>query len=247
MDDAAAHVTSASATLSSSRQVLAERAAVFLTAAVSVAALASANGGYFWSSWSWACLAFAAIAGAALMLRAPARLGRPSALFLSLLGALVGWTLLSLVWAPSGAPVFEAERTLVYLTGAYAVLVAVRRDTVPYLIGGVLAGLFFVDLYALGTRVLPDRLTSAPSFAANRLERSDRLLERPWTRDGDRRLARAWFRAARPHVWRRAPRAASCCPCCCRRCTSRSAEDPGSPSASHSSHSSRSTADACSS
>jgi hypothetical protein len=147
-----------------------EQGAVFAGAAVSVATLASAKGGYFPSSWSWACLAFASSAGAALLLRAPTRLGRASAVFLALLAALTGWSVLSLLWFHSGAPVFEAERTLVYLTGAAAVLVAVRRQTVPHLLGGILGGLVLVDLYALGTRLLPDRLSSPTAFAANRLE-----------------------------------------------------------------------------
>lgn len=169
MDDAATYVTLASDRLSQSRRTWAEEGALFLGAAVSVATLASAKGGYFPSSWSWACLAFASSAGAALLLRAPTRLGRPSAVFLGLLLALVVWTVLSLVWSPSGAPVFEAERTLVYLTGAGAVLVAVRRRTVLQLLGGVLGGLVLVDLYALGTRLLPDRLGSLDALAANRL------------------------------------------------------------------------------
>ena len=167
MEDTIPYVATAADT--APRRAWAETGIVFVASAVVVATLAATKGGYFWSSWSWACLALAASTTAALLIRTPTRLGLPSAAFLGLLLAFVGWTLLSLAWSPSGAPVFEAERTLVYATGVAAVLVAVRRRAVPALLGGVLLGLALIDLYALGTRLLPDRLGSPQTSAADRL------------------------------------------------------------------------------
>jgi hypothetical protein len=158
-----------SATGTMPRRAWAEGGAVFLTSALAVTSLAAAKGGYFWSSWSWASLAFAAVTAVALLMRRLTRLGRPSAAFFGLFLAFAAWSLLSLAWSPSGAPVFEAERTLVYVTAVAAVLVTVRRQTVPLLLGGVLCGLALIDLYALGTRLLPDRLASNDPLAADRL------------------------------------------------------------------------------
>lgn len=143
-------------------------AAIFVVTAVATTALAAANGGYFWSSWSWACLALSACAIAGLVSTSH-RPGTLGVAYFAFLLAFAGWTLTSLAWAPSGAPVFEAERVLVYVTGAAAALVTVRRSSTSVLFGGVLCGLALVDLYALGTRLLPDKLGSSDALAANRL------------------------------------------------------------------------------
>jgi general stress protein CsbA len=135
----------------------AERIAVFIGTGLAVALLASANGGYFPSSWSWACLAFSLISGA-LIVGTASRFSRTAGVFLGLFALLVAWSLASAGWFSSGAPVFAAERTFVYLSGAAAALLAVRRRTIPALLGGALGGLVVIDLYALGTRLLPDRL-----------------------------------------------------------------------------------------
>ena len=135
----------------------AENGALFVTVGVSVATLAAANGGYFPSTWSWASLAFSALA-VALLLRPQAGVDRAAALFLVLLAALVAWSLASVLWSPAGEAVFATERTFVYLSAAAAVFLGVGRRSVPTLLGGVVAGLVIVDVYALATRLLPDRV-----------------------------------------------------------------------------------------
>jgi hypothetical protein len=133
-------------------------AAVFAGVFVAVAAMESANGGYFPNTWGWSTAGFAWAAVIALLLRREPIFDRWSLALVGLLAAFAGWTLLSLAWAPSGAPVFEAERVLVYAAGAAAVLLVARSRDFPLLLGGVLAAIAVVDVYSLGTRLFPDKL-----------------------------------------------------------------------------------------
>ena len=140
-------------------------AAVFAGVFVAVAAMESANGGYFPNTWGWSTAGFAWAAVIALLLRRERIFDRWSFALVGLLAAFAGWTLLSLAWAPSGAPVLEAERALVYATGAAAVLLVARSRDVPLLLGGVLAAVAVVDVYSLGTRLLPGKLVSFDATA----------------------------------------------------------------------------------
>jgi len=106
----------------------------------------------------------------ALLLRRERIFDRWSLALVGLFAAFAGWTLLSLAWAPSGAPVFEAERALLYATGAAAVLLIARSGDVPFLLGGVLAAVAVVDVYSLGTRLFPDKLGSFDATAAYRID-----------------------------------------------------------------------------
>ncbi|HEX7526356.1 MAG TPA: O-antigen ligase family protein [Gaiellaceae bacterium] len=144
-------------------------ASVFAGVFVAVAAMESANGGYFPNTWGWSTAGFAWAAVIALLLRRERIFDRWSLALVGLLAAFAGWTLLSLAWAPSGAPVFEAERALVYATGAAAVLLVARSRDVPLLLGGVLAAIAVVDVYSLGTRLFPDKLGSVDASAGYRI------------------------------------------------------------------------------
>ena len=64
---------------------------------------------------------------------------------------------------------FEAERVLVYATGAAAVLLMARNRDFPLLLGGVLAAIAVIDVYSLGTRLFPDKLGSFDSTAQYRI------------------------------------------------------------------------------
>ena len=145
-------------------------AAVSLVVFVAVAAMESASGGYFPNTWGWSTAGFAWTALVALVLRRERIFDRWSLALVGLLGAFAGWTLLSLAWAPSGAPVFEAERVLVYATGAAAVLLIARKRDVSLVLGGVLAAIAVVDVYSLGTRLFPDTLGSFDSTAQYRID-----------------------------------------------------------------------------
>src|SRR4051794_27377160 len=78
--------------------------------------LAAVNGGFFPTSWGWAALSLLLVAAGALVVRDTVPLDRWQTAFLALLGALVGWTALSTLWAPDPAtPLLETERACVYL------------------------------------------------------------------------------------------------------------------------------------
>ena len=135
-----------------------------------VIGVAWANGGYFPTSWGWASLAF--LVAAVAVLAAPGRIAvaRPERVFLGAVAGLVGWTALSVVWSASvPSTVAEVERTLVYLAAALALVLAVRRDAVARVLGGVLAGITAVALYGLATRLFPEQLGSFDPVAGYRL------------------------------------------------------------------------------
>src|SRR5581483_6409147 len=90
---------------------LVARAALGLTAFLTVGGLALANGGYFPVSWGWAALGLLWVAVLALLLNAEVRLTRAAWLYLVLLAALVAWTFVSGVWSSSlPRTMLEGER-----------------------------------------------------------------------------------------------------------------------------------------
>jgi len=132
------------------------------TGAVVVVALAFSSGGYFASDWGVLALASILVVVAALVLIDAIEIGRRGLLFLAALGAFGLWQLVSVLWSDSAElPVLEAERTLVYLCAAAALLVALRPATVSALFEGIVAGVVVVTLYALGTRLAPGHLGGA--------------------------------------------------------------------------------------
>src|SRR4051794_12057311 len=68
-------------------------------AGAGVAALASAQGGFFPTSWGWAALAFSLVAALGLLLAERVVLSRVELAFLGLVAAYVGWTALSILWS----------------------------------------------------------------------------------------------------------------------------------------------------
>ena len=133
-------------------------------------ALASANGGYFPTSWGWASLVFAWTALVAVLVGEKIELSAEAAVLLGALMLLAGWTFLSSAWSwDVPATVLEGERTLVYVTGVAALLLVVRARDVPALLGGILAAITLVSLYALATRLFPARVGRFDSTAGYRL------------------------------------------------------------------------------
>jgi O-antigen ligase len=124
------------------------------------AALAAADGGYFPERYGLAGVAFLLVAAVALLLRDTVEWGPLDAALTAALTALVGWTALSAVWAPTaGPPLQEAQRTLAYAAAALAGLLIVRSGGLASLASGILAGICTVALVALATRLLPGRLS----------------------------------------------------------------------------------------
>ena len=133
-------------------------------------ALASADGGYFATSWGWAATALFWAIGFWAVLGGRTDLGRLDLAFLGLLTLLAAWTALSITW--SVAPVLsvrEVERVLVLVSGVAAFLLLTGRRTLPLVAPALLATIGLVSAYALATRLFPDRLGSYDPFAVYRL------------------------------------------------------------------------------
>jgi hypothetical protein len=119
-------------------------------ACVSLTAIAIANGGYFEGTQRLSALALASLAGLALLVRGPARLGVHERVAVAALVSLLAWTALSALWSSSTAePLQEAERALVYVAGLAAVLIAANRNSLPALLAGALAAIVLVSAYGL--------------------------------------------------------------------------------------------------
>src|SRR5919198_945850 len=116
-----------------------------------------AGGGYFPRAWRLTSFALLAFILAALVGRRRVALGRIERAFLALVAALTAWTAASTIWSDtSGTSILEGERDLVYLAAVTAVLLCLRRESLPVLLGGVLAGITVVAGYGLFTYVVFD-------------------------------------------------------------------------------------------
>jgi hypothetical protein len=135
-----------------------------------VAALGGAHGGYFAPEWGWAGLALAWLAAMALLVRPAIALSPLERWALAAWTALAAWYALSTLWSASPTQsMLEAERALVYPLGLLAALLVVRRAGVAQLVTGIWGGIFLVALYALATRLFPDRLGSLDAVVGKRL------------------------------------------------------------------------------
>jgi O-antigen ligase len=109
-----------------------------LLACALVLVLGFDEGGFSPPSWVWSAALLAIVAGVLLA----GRVERPSALelgFLGALAALLGWTLLSTFWSlDPTASVLDAQRLLLYLATAAALLLLARPGSRPDLLLGVL-------------------------------------------------------------------------------------------------------------
>ena len=149
----------------------ARRVGAGLGAALGLALVAFASGGYFPTAWTWTALVALVFVAAVLGLGVATR---PSGLALLSLGGLAGfgvWTWLAIVWSEDpAATVLEGLRVLMYVSVFTAVLLVLRREGVPLLLAATLAATFLASGYGLLTRLFPERLGSFDPVAAYRLE-----------------------------------------------------------------------------
>lgn len=146
-----------------------QASAAFALAAVAVGSLGAAHGGYFATSWGWAIVASAAATAWAVSLGEPLPPTRTASVFLGALGVLAAWFALSSLWDQGTQAIAETARALVYVAVGCCAVVVVRRAAVGHLLGGLLAGATAVALYALGTRLFPDRIATFDPVATYRL------------------------------------------------------------------------------
>jgi hypothetical protein len=126
-----------------------------LSTAIVLFVVGVASGGYFPRTWRLTIVALAALAGAGLIARKRIVLARRDWAFLGLFAALTVWTGLSARWSDQfTTSLLEAERDLVYLVAAGAILVALERSAVGQLLAGIVAGVTAVSLYGLGKFVI---------------------------------------------------------------------------------------------
>jgi hypothetical protein len=130
-----------------------------LTAAGGVAGLGFANGGYFPVSWGWGALAFFIVAAVALVVskpRVPTGLGLTA---FGLLAALAAWTLGSTAWSLDVTEtVEEAERTLVYVAAAAAMLLLVTASRAFGVLVGVWAATTALAVAGLAIWLFPQEM-----------------------------------------------------------------------------------------
>ncbi|HEX6680898.1 MAG TPA: O-antigen ligase family protein [Gaiellaceae bacterium] len=126
-----------------------------LAAALVIAVVGVASGGYFPRTWRLAGIALAALAGAALIARRRIVFARRDWLFLVLLVALTVWTGLSSRWSGQRTTsLLEAERDLLYVAAALAIVVAAERAAVVQVLAGIVAGATAVSAYGVGKFVI---------------------------------------------------------------------------------------------
>ncbi len=138
------------------------RIATWSAAAGGIIVLAWSSGGYFPPEWGLVTLGFLLASLGVVLLADRIEIGVSGVVVLAALAGFGLWQLASIAWSASpGVPVTEAERTLLYLTAAAALLLCLRPATVPALLEGVVAGATVVAVYALGTRLAPGSLGGA--------------------------------------------------------------------------------------
>jgi hypothetical protein len=124
-----------------------------------VGALASAQGGYFPTSWGWGALLFLmpmAVAWAAGA-SAPPTIGGIA--LVAAAAVITAWVTLSLLWTTSfDATVEEVERSLLLLAAAAGAVTFVSARRARFAVGGVLTAIAVVCVYSLATRLFPNRL-----------------------------------------------------------------------------------------
>ncbi len=140
-----------------------------LVAALVVAGLGFADGGYFPTQWGPLTLVFLAAAALALVVHPRPSIGLRSLAMPALLALLALWVLASSAWGSPSEAVPEVERTLLYVSAALALGLVLRRGSTPGLLIGVWAGITTVGLYALSTRLFPEQLGVFDSIAGYRL------------------------------------------------------------------------------
>jgi hypothetical protein len=141
-----------------------------LCAFAATAGLAAANGGFFPSSWNWCTLGLLWLAIVALVVRPLARPHFLEVAFVGTVVAVASWTWLSVAWSSNQTrSVLEGQRILVLVAAVAAVIAVGERRPVKPLIGGLLAAIVVISIYALLTRLFPERFGGYDPLAVYRL------------------------------------------------------------------------------
>lgn len=141
-----------------------------LVVATPVVGLAAAQGGYFATSWGWSTTALLWIVGLWAVVSGRTDAGRLDMAFLALLGLVTAWVGLSVTWSAAPAlSVLELERTLLLVAGTAALLLVARRRDATVIAWTLVGAIDAIALYALATRLAPDRLGSYDPIAVYRL------------------------------------------------------------------------------
>lgn len=145
------------------------RRSAFAVGLLAVGALGAARGGYFVSTWGWAIVVAAAATVWLVSVGEPIGPSRFELLFLTSLAGFAAWLATSSRWGIPGQALDQAARGFVYVAVTFCAVHAVRRGTVAALLGGLLSGVTGVAVYALATRLFPDRIGTFDPIAAYRL------------------------------------------------------------------------------
>ncbi len=145
--------------------------AVGVGAALSVAFVAFANGGYFPTAWGWGSLAALTLIAGYLVVGEATRPSRLALASLAGLAAFGAWTWLGLMWSEeTGRSLLEGQRVLLYVGALAALVLVVRRQTVPWVLAATLVAVSIASAYGLATRLFPERLGVYDPIAGYRLE-----------------------------------------------------------------------------
>ncbi|MGI8479207.1 MAG: hypothetical protein ACR2M2_05030, partial [Gaiellaceae bacterium] len=140
-----------------------------LVAALVVAGLGMADGGYFATAWGPVTLVFLAASATALVVQPRPGIGLRSLGLSALLALLALWVLVSAAWGSASEAVPEAERTLVYASAALALGLVLRRGRTNGVLIGLWAGITTISVYAVSTRLFPEQLGVFDPIAGYRL------------------------------------------------------------------------------
>lgn len=120
----------------------------------SIVVLGGQNGGFLADTWGWVGVPLLLLVAGLLFAESQPSLSRVEAVWLLALAALVAWTALSAIWAPTpGPPVLEAERALLYASAVAAVFLSGARRSPASLALGVFAAVLVLCGWALGDRL----------------------------------------------------------------------------------------------
>jgi hypothetical protein len=141
-----------------------------IAAGLGLALVSFGSGGYFPTAWAWGALIALTVIAAFLVLGDAVRPSSLSLVSLGGLAALAVWTWLALLWSDvASATVLEGLRMLLYVSVLAALVLIVRRSTMPMLLWASFVAVFFASGYGLMTRLFPERLGVVDPIAGGRL------------------------------------------------------------------------------
>jgi hypothetical protein len=134
-----------------------------------VAGLGVKHGGYFATTWGPVTLVFLIVAAAVLIVHPRPNVSARALALPGLLALLFVWILASSTWGSPSEAVPEAQRALLYISGALALALVLRRGATAGVLIGIWAGICVVCLYALATRLFPEQFATFDTIAPYRL------------------------------------------------------------------------------